>query len=1321
MEGKYRPKTAATIRTERNSDQLNEFNLDLSLPLSLVTVRSHDPILGGLSRPNHHRVSLATPDVRSLQAGPGAERAVGLAHRALELYSRIPLVTYISSPIWFGLLLLVKSIQHLKQFNYAENNLLSLRFSTEGPAFPEQLVDALLTGEVVFLCGAGVSAPQLPDFKSLVERCFKRLGMEKSASEEQSFKDGRFEEVLGSLSRRIVDPADMTKTVVELLKTPGEADLAHHRTILRLSRNLENRPVIVTTNFDTMLEKALLDFESADLARQLSFAGQDLPTPGSASFGGIIHLHGRVADEQIDLEETPLVVTSADYGDAYMRSGWASRFLFDLCRCKTIILIGYSAGDAPVRYFLNVLEADRQRFPDLRAVYALDSVNAREEPDARWSALAVQPIVYEVITDPISGKRDHSALWRDLDLLADVVERPRITRRAWAQGILGKYFSEALPSELDRVLWLLRGSRDVWPVAISTIEDVSWLDFFVERNVWSNEDAAWIFAAWLARDLQSATRFSVAVARLKQLGEPFAEAISRHVRQARELPEFWLRAWRLLSICQPRLNRSLEEQPFAIQERLRGQIVLSADLYKAVGVLAPLPELTSRRDSASLPPSRLSDLIGVRWSVQDQGEITDLIDTLVAIAQPNTIMAIATAKLQEIVCMSVDFDLIDEDFDSNEFSVPSIEPHTQNEHHEGLIFLVQLLARLLPEGAKADRAVSRSLAESWCGMSGFLGIRLWLHALRNTMLFTGNEAIAGIVALPHNAFWHIQRELALVLRERSKDADLELVSRVERRILTEADTYFERYTIGEGQVDWRGHASDTEVWLRLSMLEDAGVLSEVGSAKLIAIKGRREYLDRKVEERDLFRSYSTGVQMVVGDIQPIVDATDDERLEIAKAVTQSSDIRKHLGWSVYCRTDPSGAFDTLSRAPLDYSNVPLWGDLIGSLSFRQEEPDAIVRELTVGVFKALEPASDAFITPIVSRLADLYFSAARQSAPEIVDWWTRLFDIAVAQDIEPLDANRELFSDAINSPGGRLTEAELLDIRQSRQAGEIIVASRLDSILHAAAAVGRQGTFARAILIRDAAFILSMDGHNIAKVLDSALDGTSSEAMALRAVLVSQSGVSAAVSSVFSRHILLGVVEDNGRERRSLGAAAKILAPALAIIRQEQDADQWGIGLEQTASSLRRGAPALREGAVQVLKQWIFKLDGGPGEAWRTCIGPLLSSIWPRDRVLCEKQLTVHFAELAVASADAFPQALKQLLPYLTQVDGHFSLHSIEKSDMPERFPQETLILLWRIFGPGCTSVYGLPKILERMIKAERAIELDRRLQWLDQKALRYE
>lgn len=83
---------------------------------------------------------------------------------------------------------------------------MSLRFSDHGPEFPEQLVDALLKGDVVFLCGAGVSAPQLPGFGGLVSDTFADLNVEMTPSEARSFREFRFEEALGSLSRRIVEP-----------------------------------------------------------------------------------------------------------------------------------------------------------------------------------------------------------------------------------------------------------------------------------------------------------------------------------------------------------------------------------------------------------------------------------------------------------------------------------------------------------------------------------------------------------------------------------------------------------------------------------------------------------------------------------------------------------------------------------------------------------------------------------------------------------------------------------------------------------------------------------------------------------------------------------------------------------------------------------------------------------------------------------------------------------------------------------------------------------------------------------------------------------
>ncbi|MCX8999914.1 SIR2 family protein [Rhizobiaceae bacterium BDR2-2] len=1204
---------------------------------------------------------------------------------------------------------------------------MSLRFSNEGPAFPEKLVNALLTGDVVFLCGAGVSAPQLPGFGGLVRQCFERLRLEMNASESQSFDAYRYEEVLGSLSRRIVNPTEFTQTITELLRPPAEPDLGNHRTILRLSRDRENRPAIITTNFDTLLEQALLEFDDTKQVQALSFAGQDLPSPGSAGFGGIIHLHGRIADEAIELKETPLVVTSADYGDAYMRSGWASRFLFDLCRCKTIVLIGYSAGDAPVRYFLNVLDADRQRFPDLRHVYALADVAARGEADTRWETLAVTPIFYEYMADPETGEKDHGALWRDLERLADVVERPRATRHAWAQEILAKPYSDADTAEIDRVAWLFNGRRDLWAVAIATIEDAAWLDFFADRKLWNEADGAWVVAAWVARSFESVERYGWAIGWMRKLGKPFAAEISRRLRQAKGLSEFWLRAWRILSISQAEHKPDWDERSYAVQQTLRSSVVLNTDLEKAVGLLKPVLELTPNRgnlygEPAPAIPTQLSHLTWPRLDVKDRGGARELLDAVIAVPQACAIMSIATAQLQSVVGLSLDIDAIRGDYDSNDFSVPSVEPHEQNKHHDGPIFLVELLARLLRASAEADRSATRGLTEIWRAMPGMLGTRLWLHALRSPILFTADEAISELAELSLSHFWHVRRELALVLRDRAADADSELLSVVEHRILTEGEVYYARYEIEEGQVDWRAHARDTAVWLRLNMIGTAGRLSDAGIAELAAIKARRDYLDRDVADRDYFGSYSTGVRWVAGDAQPIKDASQQDRLEVAREAIRSPDIEKREGWNAYCRSDPNGAFDTLSQAPLDEANAPLWHDLIGSIAFPKDQHDPTWDQLVTSIFATLEPATEAFLNLIIGPLADLYCSAPRRTAPGISAWWPRLLSTTIAQNDVPFEPSRELLFEAFNSPVGRLTQAALADIEESQKAGEPVKQEVLDAISQLASTAGRQGLLASAVLVEAVGFVLAIEGQQVSGIIDAALTGDTAEAMALRSVLVTYADLTVSASRAFSVHVLRGVTEIDDKPDSATAAAAKIIAPALSIVRGEADEVHWGVTLDEVARVLRVGPPALRKGAADILKQWITQIEGGPAAAWRTGIGPLLAKVWPRERALRQMELTRHFADLAIKAEEAFPEALEWVLPYLSVIEGHWGVYVIEESEAPEKFPRETLTLLWRLFGIDSTGdLYGIPKILDRLIAAMPAIEFDRRLQWLDQRAIRYD
>lgn len=1198
----------------------------------------------------------------------------------------------------------------------------SLKFSNEGPAFPGQLVNAMLAGDVVFLCGAGISAPQLPTFKALVDECFARLRLNMSASENQSYDDGRFEEVLGSGSRRIVDPTELTRTVRGLLDSPTEPDLKHHHTILKLSRNLNNQPLIITTNFDTLLEQALSEKENPEQVTSLSFAGQDLPPPGNADFGGIIHLHGRIANENLGLNETPLVMTSADYGEAYMRAGWASRFLFDLCRCKTIVLVGYRAGDAPVRYFLNVLEADRQRFPDLHKVYALDAVTAREEVDARWEALAVEPIVYEY-------EESHSALWHDLEKLAEVIERPSVIRQQWAREILGKPFAEADPLELDRIAWLYRGHRDLWGVAIATIEDADWFDFLAARKLWSDEEAPRILAAWVARDFQSADRFQLAIEWLRKLGKPFTNEISRRLQQPQALPEFWVRAWRLLSISEPRPNNQSDEAmpSFMLVQVLRSAVVLNDDLERAVRLLRPVlelrPKLTSfYTEPTPETPERINQLAWPCLRLRDEVGAERLMNALIEFPQPQFIMSIATAQLASIARLSLDIGDISEDFDRSSSNVPSIEPHQQNAHRDGLIYLVQLLASKLPEAADADCLATRNLVEGWPTMPGQLGTRLWLHALRNNKLFTANEAIEGLMSLTLADFWTLRRELALVLRDRSTDADADSLALIEQRILTEGQNYFDRYEIEAGQADWRVHALDTAVWLRLNMLAIVGRLSDAGAAELEEIKRRRDYLAREIDDQDFFDSYSSGVRLVKGDAQPIMDASDTDRIEIAREAMRSHDIEQQLGWRAYCQADPHGAFDTLMQVELDEPNALLWGGLIETLSIGMDDSDQSRKHLVSSIFSALEPATKEFLALVINPLANLYYSAQRPTEPTVIKWWPRLFAIAVDNDSTPFELGDDLINDAINSPGGQLTVAALSDISEHKQSGEPVDLELINAITQAASAKGRQGVMARAILVESVDFVDSLDEEQIYKPLEMALRGDKSEAVALRSVLVAHGRLSRPAYRAFSKHILRGVTEVDS-QGSAPNVAGKIISPALSIVSGDSESADWGFMLTDVAEALRSGPPALRVGAAKFLNQWItYQFKGDPSTAWRSNIGPLLAKVWPRERILRERELTPHFADLAVNSGEAFPEALNMLQPYLEISENQHVTHTICKTQIPENFPSETLALLWKLFGVGSTGdLYNAHQILDRLIEVQPNIEVDRRFQWLNQRTVRYE
>lgn len=269
-----------------------------------------------------------------------------------------------------------------------------MKFREDGAEVPQELIDAVTIGDAVFLCGAGISMRlDLPSFHGLTEQVYARLGetVDNEPAERRAFDRGEFDRALRSLEKRIHQPKapQRVRQIVADILMAKAIPAPDHLALLRLSSDRDGRPRILTTNFDTYFERA------ASEANMLapSHAGKAIPKPGGLKDFGILHIHGRLGDPQLGLAQSDLILTSADFGDAYLRDGWASQYVEDRMRINTLALVGYAAEDPALRLLLETLDADRERFRDLKQVYALEKQT--DGSASLWRAKGIRPIEFE--------------------------------------------------------------------------------------------------------------------------------------------------------------------------------------------------------------------------------------------------------------------------------------------------------------------------------------------------------------------------------------------------------------------------------------------------------------------------------------------------------------------------------------------------------------------------------------------------------------------------------------------------------------------------------------------------------------------------------------------------------------------------------------------------------------------------------------------------------------------------------------------------------------------------------------------------------------
>ncbi|ENT7180277.1 SIR2 family protein [Escherichia coli] len=359
-----------------------------------------------------------------------------------------------------------------------------MQFITNGPDIPDELLQAHEEGRVVFFCGAGISYPAgLPGFKGLVELIYQRNGTTLSEIEREVFERGQFDGTLDLLERRLPGQRIAVRRALEKALKPkfrrrGAIDT--QAALLRLARSREGALRLVTTNFDRLFHVAAKRTGQAFQA----YVAPMLPIPKNSRWDGLVYLHGLLPEKADDTALNRLVVTSGDFGLAYLTERWAARFVSELFRNYVVCFVGYSINDPVLRYMMDALAADRRLGEVTPQVWALGECEPGQEhrKAIEWEAKGGTPILYTVP----AGSTDHSVLHQTLHAWADTyrdgiqgkeaivvkhaLARPQdstrqddfVGRMLWAlsdkSGLPAKRFAELNPAPpLD---WLLKAFSD---------------------------------------------------------------------------------------------------------------------------------------------------------------------------------------------------------------------------------------------------------------------------------------------------------------------------------------------------------------------------------------------------------------------------------------------------------------------------------------------------------------------------------------------------------------------------------------------------------------------------------------------------------------------------------------------------------------------------------------------------------------------------------------------------------------------------------------------------------------------------------------------
>lgn len=754
----------------------------------------------------------------------------------------------------------------------------------KGPDIPERLLHAQEEGNVVFFCGAGISAKAgLPLFKELVSKIYKTLNEPEIPTIENLLENGLCDRAIDLMIRQSIRGRNGICEIIQTCFQPDFIDIdkasaiSTHKSLLTLAQRRNKTIKLVTTNCDRLFEEAISANTNGDNAKR--YIAPLLPIPKNR-WDGLIYLHGLLPENAISEESDNIVISSGDFGLAYLIERWASRFVSELFNNYTICFVGYSIEDPIFRYLMDAIAAERSLGENTLEHFAFVGYETgkMDEKKNEWEAQNVIPILYDNVDD-------HNYLHKTLDKWADIhcdgINGKKMIIRQYAQSSpLSDNISE---EHIIRVLWALQDQSAAQLFSeIDPVPSLDWLDA-LEKNRWNERnnhqrgiprinpgkinnsiyshirrppsqanitllsivdagckrsqlDGVMVcLGRWLTRHMDSQKLILWVAKQGGKLHPDFSEIIKEQIVSSEKhatLSPAVLKLWNLLLSGRIVTYDKSFEYFIYLKEFKRVQDITPTVRLKLREIFTPHVSLRKKFDieGNKSTPKKVRDIVHceIRLPINTRlfDSVLEHLDDNLAWqkAQPRLLYDF-TQLLHDAFDLMKELDHVTNHVDLSHIYLPSISECPETFYHSDLSILIHLVRDAWLETSKTNKERARTIAKEWWGIQYPIFKRLCFFAATYTNIISKKQAVSWLLAEKRRWLWSIDTQvevlrLLAIIPPTLGEKDLR---KLEQSIIV-GPTH-------ELQVN--PEVDDYKIWVRLKVLESGGIdLTQSAKAKL---------------------------------------------------------------------------------------------------------------------------------------------------------------------------------------------------------------------------------------------------------------------------------------------------------------------------------------------------------------------------------------------------------------------------------------------------------------------------------------------------------